>query len=191
MEGKELNNLFVEIGDNNELSFRVFYDHFFPRFFRIAHYYIRNNENAEEVVLDVFTKFWNNRKKLSAIKNFKNYAFTAVKNHSLNYLKKNKVVVEELDEYQSSKLIEYTGPEKIFIGRELAGELEKAVSKLPPRCQLIFRMVREDGMKYREVADALNMKQNANQHMDFTVKTPVDYVEVYEHRKSRVTLEYK
>lgn len=161
MESGELNRLFEKIGENNESSFRILYNHYFPRLFRVAHFFLRNNENAEEIVLDVFIKIWNNRKKLPDIKNFKNYAFTSVKNQSLNYLKKNKILVDELDDYHTSKLIEYVGPEKIFLGKELARELEKAIASLPPRCQLIFRMVREDGMKYKEVAQTLNISLKA------------------------------
>ena len=52
-------------------------------------------------------------------------------------------------------------PENLFLGRELAKELEREVNKLPPRCQLIYRMIREDGLKYRQVAEALNISLKA------------------------------
>lgn len=58
-------------------------------------------------------------------------------------------------------LVEYMEPEKLFLGRELARQIEATVSKLPPRCQLIYRMVREDGMKYKEVAETLDISLKA------------------------------
>ena len=128
MMTSDLNVIVEEIKNNNEASFRIFYDHFFPRLFRVAHFYLRNDENAEEVVLDIFIKIWNNRKKLPEIVNLDNYTFTMVKNHSLNFLKKNRINIDELDEYHTSSLIEYLEPEKLFLGKELAKKLEKAIN---------------------------------------------------------------
>jgi len=149
------------ISKGDEGSFRQLFDYYFPRFLRIAHYYVRNDETAEEVVLDVFAKLWKYRKKLLDVKNFDNYAYTSIKNQAFNYLQKNKIDIESLDEYATSKMIEYIEPEKLFLGKELAKELEKAVSALPPRCQLIYRLVREDGLKYREVAETLSISNKA------------------------------
>jgi len=161
MDAEDLKRILEGIRDGQESSFREFFNGYYERFFRIAHYYVRNNENAQEVVMDVFAKFWKRRKKLPEIKNFKNYTYSSVKNHSLNYIQKNKIELESLDEYTSSKMIEYVEPENLFLGKELAKELEKTVSSLPPRCQLIYRMIREDGLKYKEVASTLNISDKA------------------------------
>jgi RNA polymerase sigma-70 factor (ECF subfamily) len=161
MDGENLIHIIEEIKDDNERSFRLLFEHYYPRILRVACYRVKNEELAQEVVMDVFTKLWKYRKKLSEIHNFTNYIFTAVKNQSINYIKKNKVLIESLDDHQSSCLIEYVEPEKLFLGRELAKEIETAVSNLPPRCQLIFRMVREDGLKYKEVADTLGISLKA------------------------------
>ena len=153
--------LIDEIKNDNESSFKIFFNYYFPRFLRIAHFYVNNNEVAEEIVMDVFAKLWKNRKKLQEVDNCNNYAYTLIKNQSLNYLKKNKISLESLNEYSSSKMIEYIEPEKLYLGKELVAELEKVVRILPPRCQLIYRMVREDELKYREVAEILNISKKA------------------------------
>jgi RNA polymerase sigma-70 factor (family 1) len=188
----DLTVLIEEINNNNESSFRIFYTHYFPRLFRVAHFYLRNNENAEEVVMDVFIKIWNNRKKLSDITNLDNYTFTMVKNHSLNFLKKNRIASDDLEEYHTTTLIEYLEPEKLFLGKELANELQKAISNLPPRCQLIFRMVREDGMKYKEVADILNISLKAVENqLQIASKRIRPSLEIYFNEKPRKTTSMK
>jgi len=131
MNSETLKRKLDGIKNGDELSFREFFDFYYERFFRIAHYYVRNNENAEEVVMDVFVRFWKRRKKLPEIMNFKNYAYSSVKNQSLNYLTKNRLDTKSLDEYTTSKMIEYVEPENLFLGRELAKELEREVNKLP------------------------------------------------------------
>jgi len=161
MDSENLVRIIEEIRSDNERSFKLLFEHYYPRILRVACYHVKNDELAQEVVMDVFTKLWKYRKKLPEIGNFTNYIFTAVKNQSINYIKKNKVLIESLEDHQPSCLIEYVEPEKLFLGRELAKEIESAVSNLPPRCQLIYRMVREDGLKYKEVADALDISLKA------------------------------
>lgn len=161
MDTESLKRILTGIKNGDESAFKEFFNFYYERFFRIAHYYVKNSENAEEIVMDVFAKFWKRRKKLPEIMNLNNYAYSTVKNQSLNFLKKNVVSIESLDEYTSSKMIEYVEPENLFLGKELAKELEKTVGSLPPRCQLIFRMIREDGLKYKEVAATLDISMKA------------------------------
>ena len=159
MESKDLIRLIDEIKDGNEVSFRKFFDYYYPRFLRIAHFYIRNNETAEEVVMDVFSKLWKKRKSLKEINHFNNYTYTAVKNQSLKYIRKRKIDLSSMDDYTMSNMIDYIEPEKLFIGKELAIELELVVRTLPARCQIIYRLVREDGLKYKNVAEILSISQ--------------------------------
>lgn len=186
MDREAQKHILERIKNDDESSFRIFFDFYFARFYRIAHYYVKNNESAEEVVMDVFAKFWNNRKKLPEIINFKNYAYSSVKNQALNYIKKNRIDTESLDDYTSSKMIEYVEPEKLFLGRELAKELEKVVSSLPPRCQLIYRMIREDGLKYKEVAETLDISLKAVENqMLIAMKRIRTVLEVYVKEKPK------
>ena len=186
MESVDLKGYLIDIKNGKESSFRAFYDYYYPRFYRIAHYYVKKDHLAEEVVLDVFSKLWQNRKKLPEIKNFRNYGFTMVKNQAINYLNRNKVDLHEIDEYAESKMIEYVEPEKIYLGRELARELEKAICKLPPKCQLIFRMVREDGLKYKEVAETLDISLKAVENqLSIAMKRIKPVLETYVQGKSR------
>lgn len=161
MEEDYLRQIIGEIKSDNERSFKQLFDHYYPRFLRVAYYYVKHDEMAEEIVMDVFIKLWKYRKKLPEISHFTNYIYTAVKNQSINYIKKNKIALESLEDMGQSMLVEYLEPEKLYLGRELAKQIEAAVSNLPPRCQLIYRMVREDGMKYKEVAEALDISLKA------------------------------
>ncbi len=189
MDNEALKHILEKIRNDDESSFRELFDFYFARFYRIAHYYVKNNESAEEVVMDVFAKFWNGRKKLPEIINFDNYAYSSVKNQALNYLKKNKIDTESLDDYTSSKMIEYVEPEKLFLGKELAKELEKVVSSLPPRCQLIYRMIREDGLKYKEVAETLDISLKAVENqMLIAMKRIRSVLEAYVDEKPRKSI---
>jgi RNA polymerase sigma factor (sigma-70 family) len=51
----------------------------------------------------------------------------------------------------------YTDPEQLLITAEMQKRIMAAIQQLPPKCQLIFKLIREDGLKYKEVAELLNL----------------------------------
>ncbi|MEO5947602.1 MAG: sigma-70 family RNA polymerase sigma factor, partial [Chitinophagaceae bacterium] len=48
-------------------------------------------------------------------------------------------------------------PEQLMMTNEMLGQVKKAINELPPRCRLIFKLIKEDGLKYREVAELLQL----------------------------------
>ena len=49
---------------SSQTAFRRFYDLTYDRLFRIAYYYVKREEWAQEIVLDVFLKLWEQRNTL-------------------------------------------------------------------------------------------------------------------------------
>jgi RNA polymerase sigma-70 factor (ECF subfamily) len=47
-----------------------------------------------------------------------------------------------------------------MITEEMMHRMQKAVDDLPPRCKMVFKLVREDGLKYKEVSQILNISVN-------------------------------
>ena len=74
---------------DSQTAFRDFYNMTYDRLFRIAYYYVKQEEWSQEIVLDVFLKLWKQRSNLLDVRNIEDYCFILVKNASLNYLKKN------------------------------------------------------------------------------------------------------
>ena len=64
------------------------------------------------------------------------------------------------------KSIEYLNPEDLMIGKELAAKIDEVIDSMPPKCQLVFRMVKEEKLKYDEVAVKLEITTSmVKQHM--------------------------
>ncbi len=155
---ENVHELIFRISKNgDERAFRMLFDLYFAKLIPFANYHINNTFQSEEIISDVFIKIWRQRSKLGSIKQFDLYLYTAVRNGCYNYLRdssrKNRVWIIE----ESPVLIEPENPETILTSLELKSLLLETISNLPPKCRLIFRMVREDGMKYQEVADLLNI----------------------------------
>lgn len=122
----------------------------------------RSAEEAEEIVEDVFVKLWCNRYQVMSIDNLTVYLYVSVKNRSLNAVARraNKLIKAPFDELEVEISELAPDPYKLLITAEMMKQMQKAVESLPPRCKMIFKLVREDGLKYKEVSEILNISVN-------------------------------
>ena len=154
----ELKALWIKIAcDNDSKAFEEFYFLLHIKLIKFSEVYVCKKEIAEEIVADVFVNFWNHRLKLLAVENLETYIFIAVKNRSLNYLRKNAALATVRFEDSRHELIAYSNPEDEIEKKELFFQLDQAIETLPQQCKIIFQLVKEDGMKYKEVSEILNI----------------------------------
>lgn len=119
---------------------------------------IKSREGAEEVVSDAFIKIWQMRSQLHCIDNLKGYLYTTTRNLSLNYIaKRSKDPIRVLNEMPAEQLVECNSPEELLIARETFKTIEHVVHRLPAQCKTVFQLVKEEGLKYKEVASELNI----------------------------------
>ena len=154
--------LLEQIAAGGEAAFRQVYTHFFPRLYQFAFAMIKTREPAEEIVEDVFVRIWQKRETTPAIRNLRVYLYTATKNAALNYLsqKARQNITEPFDHLDIDLDGSAGSPEQLLITAEIHRKIQLAVESLPPRCKMIFKLVREDGLKYREIAEILNISVN-------------------------------
>lgn len=131
---------------------------FFPPLMRYAYCFVKSRELAEEVASDVMIAVWENRQKLHEIDNIKVYLFFIAKNKCLNILKSkyNRETIS-LDDVNVNIVFNGANPEQLCINSEILRKVEQAVNALPQRCKLIFKMVKEEKMSYKEVAEILGI----------------------------------
>ncbi len=126
--------------------------------YRFTYSLVKSNEIAEEIVSDVFIKVWKIRSKLMEIENLRVYLYTIAKNFSLNHLAKNyKSKIVSLDMIDVEAVIEVNGPAEMCISADLVNQIQQVIRQLPPQCKLIFQLVKEDGLRYKEVACILEL----------------------------------
>lgn len=142
----------------DEQAYEELYLLYFNPLMHFVYSFTRSKQLSEEIVSDVFINLWERRKKLETIDNLTFYLYTSAKNISLNYLKKIKrermfsiddpaVLIRDRD----------VNPEQLMITAELLKKIQEAIRELPPKCKLIYQLVKEDGLKYREAAKVLNL----------------------------------
>jgi RNA polymerase sigma-70 factor (family 1) len=152
----------TRIAAGDESAFREVYLHFFKRLYQFAHAFVKSREPAEELVEDVFVRLWQQRATVTGIQNLRVYLYIAIKNSALNYLaqKARQSITEPFDHIHIGYEGAASSPEQLLITAEIHQKIQLAVEALPPRCKMIFKLVREDGLKYKEIAGILNISVN-------------------------------
>jgi len=148
-----------EIARNNcENAFRKFFDLYYPKLLHLAFSILKNDEVAQDVVLEVFEKVWEKRIELTQIESMTKYLFVLVKNKSIDELRKRKeLIVFESDESNVIEKILFQHPENILLNKELSEKISEAILNLPEKCRLVYRLIKEEGLKYKEVSELLNL----------------------------------
>lgn len=125
---------------------------------QFAYGILKSQQDAQDVVSDVFITLWEKRNDLTDINSPLAYCYTAVKNRSLNILKQQKRQ-KELDnsEWLVPQNSVYFNPENLMMTEEIIQQIRLTIQNLPARCRLIFKLTKDDGLKYREVAELLNI----------------------------------
>ncbi|MEO8403231.1 MAG: RNA polymerase sigma-70 factor [Chitinophagaceae bacterium] len=158
----QVKELQQKIAEGDETAFTQLYLHFGKKLIQFAVSLVRSKEIAEELVEDVFVKLWANRQQVPTIENITVYLYVATKNRSLNALsrKAHELVAAPFDFLDTTVDKFAADPYDLMITAEMMGRMQHAIESLPPRCKLIFKLIREDGLKYKEVAEILNISVN-------------------------------
>ena len=144
--------------DDDVKAFESFYYLLYDALVRFSMMYTHQREEAEEIVTNVFVKSWISRSNMQHIDRPDTYFFVAVKNHSLNYIKKySSIRVVQAEDSGDVNLIDTADPQIQLEKKELHFYMDQSIDALPQQCRIIFKLIREDGLKYKEVAEILNI----------------------------------
>ncbi|AHF16917.1 RNA polymerase sigma-70 factor [Niabella soli] len=148
-----LTRLVAEQSDEN--AFNELLRYYYPGLLSFANSILNDRSLAEEVIQDIFVQLWENKKTLPAINSLSNYLYIAVKYACFGHLKKKKRVC--YNEFGESFAVAYTHSDSKMLSNENLKFIADAVNKLPPKCRLIFRLIKDEGLKYNEVAGILDL----------------------------------
>lgn len=144
-----------ELVPGNEAAFEAVFRQHYGVLCNYAHTYLRDRDEAEEIVQAAFLAFWEKRHSLEVHTSVKAYLFSMVRNASLNTLTRKKMQ----EKYAKEKLLTTDSSEsnQPVESDELAQRIAAALQKLPEQCRVIFTMSRFEELKYAEIAAELNL----------------------------------
>lgn len=143
---------------DSQVALKSLYMAYFEPLMRFTGIYVSSPAEAEEIVSDTFLAVWDNRRQLPGVINFDSYLYTVARHKAISYYRKqhmDKVSLEEIpiDLFASTD----TTPEEELISQEGIRRLNSAIESLPAKCKMAFKLVREDKLKYKEVASILDI----------------------------------
>lgn len=142
--------------DTTILGFEETFKMHYKMLCNAANKILNDKDTAEDVVQDVFLKFWSKRENINIIHSVKSYLYRATINTSLNYLESNKKIIRLKDTEHSSEFPAINAGEELS-HKELKSKIDEAIDQLPPKCKVVFVLSRYEGMKYQQIADHLGI----------------------------------
>ncbi len=155
-EIQELQKCIAEYED--AFAFKKLYFYFLAPLKSFAYSILGSKEQAEEIVSDLFVEIWSKRKQLMEIENLKTYLYVSTRNNSirrLQQIQKSKTV--SLNSLKIELATVDRNAEDILISNEVIKMVETVIEQLPPQCKLIFKLAKEDKLKYKEIAEILTI----------------------------------
>ena len=145
-------DLLKQMARGNEKAFEALFRAWYGLLVIYAHRFLRDKMEAESVVQTVFINLWERRKTLK-IKHIKNYLKVAVRNRCVNQLNRRKQH-QSLDERWDLAAAE---PDDELPNEALLEKINRAIDRMPPQRQKIFKMGRFEGLRYKDIATLLSI----------------------------------
>ena len=143
---------------DDQKAYKELFTSLYSPLFLFAKSMVKSKESAEEIVSDVFIRIWEKRRDLEKIDNIKVYLYVSIRNAALNHLSiQKRNTTNSLEEFHAEFTSIYFDPEQLLITADMLALIKKAIDQLPPKCKIIFKLVKEDGLKYKEVAEILGL----------------------------------
>ena len=159
MTGKEIFALQEQVAlFNDQHAFKQLFKHYYTGLFQFAASIVKIKEVAEEIVEDLFVKIWNKRSTIVNISNLRVYLYVSIKNQCLNYINRRADThVMDLNQLDVICTELVPNPEDLMVATELLQLVNKAIHELPPKCRIVYKLVKEDELSYKEVAEILDI----------------------------------
>lgn len=134
--------------------------------------YLKQEEDAEGIVQEVFIKIWESRGKIDVYASFESFLFTIAYNSTMSLLRKRVIESKSREFLKSLQQIDTTDQviDEIQF-KELNQKVQTLLNKLTPRPKEIYLLSREEGLTHKEIAKKLDISENTvKNHLVSTLK---------------------
>lgn len=150
------------------MDFTNIYMTYYPHLVRFASVFVGYEEDAENIIQDLFLGLWERKESLTGVENINAYMYKLAKNKCLDHLKhklvKDKFIANTQSLYEQEVTLKLHSLESFDVELSSEEKVEKivsnAVNALPPKCREIFLLSKHEGLKYKEISEKLNISVN-------------------------------
>jgi RNA polymerase sigma-70 factor (ECF subfamily) len=151
------NELVSLLEKGNSEAYAEIYQRYWAVLFRHARKMLQNDDEAKDLVQDIFTVLWAKVSELNLTGSLSSYLYSAVRYKVFDLIDKNKVrnnYFASLQEFIQHG--EYT-TDHVIREKQLASLIEKEVAMLPSKMRQVFQLSRNNNLSHKEIAEKMEI----------------------------------
>jgi RNA polymerase sigma-70 factor, ECF subfamily len=158
--------LIESIKKGDQRSYEFVFKNYYSNLCKYARNIVHNEATAEDLVMDVFAKIWDDGSSITISSSISGYLYQSVHNHCLNYLTRKRRRFSELNSETIEQLNILTPADASFDPfegmnmDELSVRIEQSIKSLPEECRKIFVLSRTEELSHKEIANQLGLSEN-------------------------------
>lgn len=168
-------------------AFRTIYNLYCSDLLKFAFHFLKNKEEAEEVVQDIFLKIWDKKVLIDEKHSFNGFVFIIAKRVILNKIRAKVKIrnVEIVSEHNTTK----QNAQDLLVYKELQMLSDRAISTLPEKRRQIFIMSRKQGLSNKEIATHLGISdKTVENQIGLALKSIREYLTKTEYSSAILSL---
>ncbi|MFB6456815.1 RNA polymerase sigma factor [Chitinophaga sp. Hz27] len=180
-----MNNLLSEedlcelLAQGSQDAFRELYNRYWKKVYKIALTYLKQPQEAEDLVQNIFIKLWLKRSTIATVQHMDSYLRVVARNEVVSYLRKNQLSLLALDLTTDLQADDSQLPHTMAVSRESAEMISKAIAQLPPQRRQVFKLSREQGLSYDQIASRTGIvRETVKKHIVRALVSIRQYLEV-------------
>ncbi len=139
-----------------QMAFKHIFDEHYPMLCKVVYKMLADKAGTEDVVQELFIKLWRKREKIQITGTLATYLRGMAIKEAISYLRQRKHFEAE-EKITELAMVGYEGMIEEDGLKERTESVQQAITMLPNRCRLIFRMSKIEGLTYQEIADSLGI----------------------------------
>jgi RNA polymerase sigma-70 factor (family 1) len=161
--------LLALMANDDKDAFTILYRRYWESMFVTAAKALRSQDDAGDMVQEVFLSLWNRRRELSITGSLEAYLQTSVKYKAINYINKN-ITRRDYLAVLADMLMTYEPPdvELQLQLKELRQLVQSAVDQMPGKMRTVYELSRQQHLSHKEIAERLGIS-------DETVKKHIQH----------------
>lgn len=160
------NDLVDLLKSGNKDAFNEIYKRYWPLLYRHARSMLRDDEDATDVVQEIFTVLWAKSAELNQMNSLKAYLYTSVRNKIIDSLNRDKVKSNYLLSLQHFAENGHCYTDEMVLEKELIRIIDEEIAQLPAKMRRVFEMSRKSHLSYKQIAEEAEISEE-------TVKTQI------------------
>jgi RNA polymerase sigma-70 factor (ECF subfamily) len=149
--------LVEKIRKDDKLAFSILFTRYYSDLVRFSSAMTCDKAAAEEIVQELFIRFWENRKDLSSIQSIKSYFLRSVQNRSIDWLRHESIKNSYLAMLMQHPAVIHNDTENYLLFSDLESKMQAALEKIPEEYAVVFRKSRLESLKYEEIAKSMGI----------------------------------